>query len=224
MLRLTADSVDSCDVSPPASSMTELYVGTDDAFAGGAQLPRPVTGRAPGGTASRRRQKVLEWVVILVAGLFVAVAVRTSVLQAFYIPSESMVPTFEINDRVVVDKVSYRFGAVHRGSIVVFERPTRSDGSIKDLVKRVIAVGGDTVEARAGLVYVNGIAVPEPYLLVAASTQNLAMTTIPNHFLWVMGDNRQNSADSRVFGPIPVASVVGRVLVRAWPPSRLGLP
>jgi len=213
-------------MTPPANSRTELSVGSDAAVLGCRPVPllQPVLGRAPGGTASRRRQKVLEWLVILVAGLCVAVVVRTSLLQAFYIPSESMVPTFEINDRVVVDKVSYRLGGVHRGSIVVFERPARSTGSIKDLVKRVIAVGGDTVEARDGLVYVNDKALPEPYLRVAVSTLNLVKTTIPNHFLWVMGDNRQNSADSRVFGPIPVASVVGRVLVRAWPPSRLGFP
>ena len=223
-LRLTTYRADIASVTPPAISVTELFVGSDGASPDADADLRPVTGRSLAGTATRRRQKVLEWVVILAVGLCVAVVVRTSVLQAFYIPSESMVPTFEINDRVVVDKISYRVGDVHRGSIVVFERPTRTAGAIKDLVKRVIAVGGDTVEARNGVVYVNDSAVSEPYLRAPASTQNLAKTTIPNHFLWVMGDNRMNSADSRVFGPIPVGSVVGRVMLRAWPPTRVGFP
>lgn len=223
-VKLTTYRADIGSVTPPAISVTELFVGSDGASPDAEADLRPVTGRSLAGTATRRRQKVLEWVVILAVGLCVAVVVRTSVLQAFYIPSESMVPTFEINDRVVVDKISYRVGDVHRGSIVVFERPTRTAGAIKDLVKRVIAVGGDTVEARNGVVYVNDSAVPEPYLRAPASTQNLAKTTIPNHFLWVMGDNRMNSADSRVFGPIPVGSVVGRVVLRAWPPTRVGFP
>ena len=223
-LRLTTYRADIGSVTSPAISVTELFVGSDGASPDADADLRPVTGRSLAGTATRRRQKVLEWVVILAVGLCVAVVVRTSVLQAFYIPSESMVPTFEINDRVVVDKISYRVGDVHRGSIVVFERPTRTAGAIKDLVKRVIAVGGDTVEARNGVVYVNDSAVSEPYLRAPASTQNLAKTTIPNHFLWVMGDNRMNSADSRVFGPIPVGSVVGRVMLRAWPPTRVGFP
>ena len=223
-VKSTTYRADIGSVTPPAISVTELFVGSDGASPDAEADLRPVTGRSLAGTATRRRQKVLEWVVILAVGLCVAVVVRTSVLQAFYIPSESMVPTFEINDRVVVDKISYRVGDVHRGSIVVFERPTRTAGAIKDLVKRVIAVGGDTVEARNGVVYVNDSAVSEPYLRAPESTQNLAKTTIPNHFLWVMGDNRMNSADSRVFGPIPVGSVVGRVVLRAWPPTRVGFP
>ena len=217
---VTTHRADAVSVIPPTISVASPLLAADATAADAS----PVSGRQAG-AADRRPRRALEWLVIVVAGLSVALLVRTSVLQAFYIPSESMVPTFEIDDRVVVDKLSSRFRPIRRGSIVVFQRPARSvGGGTEDLVKRVIAMAGDTVEGRGGTVYLNGKALDEPYLRVAASTYNLPATTIGKGDLWVMGDNRDNSADSRVFGPIRVTSVVGRVVVRAWPPGRIGLP
>ena len=217
---VTTHRADAVSVTPPTISVASPLLAAEATVVDAS----PVSGRQAGAAVARRRRRALEWLVIVVAGLSVAVLVRTSVLQAFYIPSESMVPTFEINDRVVVDKLSSRFRPIGRGSIVVFQRPARSGGGTEDLVKRVIAVAGDTVETRDGTVYLNDRALDEPYLRVPASTNNLPATTLGRGDLWVMGDNRDNSADSRVFGPIRVTSVVGKVVVRAWPPGRIGLP
>jgi signal peptidase I len=152
--------------------------------------------------------------VVVVAAALVAIVVRTTMLQVFYIPSGSMEHTLEIGDKVVVDKLSHRLSGVHRGDVVVFRRPVNVEsGTIKDLVKRVIAVEGDTVEAVEGRVYVNDRLIDEPYLSAADSTRNLQRTTLGNGQLWVMGDNREFSSDSRVFGPITTDMVIGHARV-----------
>ena len=174
--------------------------------------------------APRRRigQEMLEWLVIVLAALTVAVVVRTTAVQAFYIPSESMVPTLRVDDRVLVDKLSYRFGAIHRGDVVVFERPPSGAVAARDLVKRVVGLAGDTVEARDGRVFVNGTELAENYLAAQGSTLNLPLTTVPRGFIWVMGDNRTNSGDSRVFGPVATKLVLGKARLRVWPLARIG--
>src|SRR5206468_495271 len=117
---------------------------------------------------SKKRQSGLrnatEWLVIIVGALLVAFVVKTFLVQAFYIPSGSMLPTLQEQDRVLVNKLSYDLHDVHRGDIVVFEGPEQAKGQIKDLIKRVIGLPGDTVEARDGAVYVNGQPIHEPYL------------------------------------------------------------
>jgi signal peptidase I len=213
-------------VNVPALAITKRASAVAQSLGGRSHRDAAASTEAPivAGRGRDRGRQWLEWVVITVAAMIVALVVRTSVLQAFYIPSESMVPTLNVNDRVLVNKLAYRFSTIDRGDVVVFERPNAAPGTHnpRDLVKRVIALGGDTVEAREGVVFVNGQPIDEPYVRVRGTTANLPLTTVPRDHLWVMGDNRTNSSDSRVFGPIAVTSVVGRAMVTVWPATRIG--
>jgi signal peptidase I len=163
-------------------------------------------------------RNIVEWVVILAGALVIAVLVKAFLFQAFFIPSGSMENTLQIHDHVLVNKLSYKLHDIHRGDIVVFERPPReADPNIKDLIKRVIAVEGDVVESRDNTMYVNDKPLVEPYRKSAENGLAVPRTTIAPGMVWVMGDNRTNSADSRVFGAIEAKSVVGRAFVRIWP-------
>jgi signal peptidase I len=161
----------------------------------------------------------------LVAALTVAIVVKTFLIQAFYIPSGSMEPTLRPGDRVLVNKLSYDLHPIHRGDIVVFRRPPSEAGdtTIRDLIKRVIGLPGDRIEARDGIVYINGQPLKEPYLPAGTVTTTLPLTTVPSGQYFVLGDNRGNSKDSRFIGPIPGHLIVGRAFVRVWPLSGLGL-
>ncbi len=164
---------------------------------------------------------LVEFLVILaVAFVLVFGFVRPFVLEAFRIPSESMVPTLLVGDRVFVNKFIYRFTEPERGDVVVFESV---NGGEEDLIKRVVGVAGDEVEVRNGTLLVNGEAREEPYL-----NRNLPFndsygpSEVPEGHVFVMGDNRANSADSRVFGPLPIENIEGEAFVRFWPPLRIG--
>jgi signal peptidase I len=162
--------------------------------------------------------------IIVTGALAVALLIKAFVLQAFYIPSESMKPTLLVKDRVVVNKLSYHFHEVQRGDIVVFSRPpAEDDPRVHDLIKRVIALPGETVESRDGQIKIDGRALREPYLMAQFSTVNVERQIVPPNHYWVMGDNRTNSKDSRVFGSIPRSLIVGRAFVRLWPLSSLSL-
>lgn len=168
-------------------------------------------------------QGIGEWVGIVLAALVVALLIKTFVAQTFYIPSGSMLHTLEINDRVVVNKLSYKVGSIHHGDIVVFKRPPKlTDHTTNDLIKRVIALPGDTIEARNGVVYLNGNALDEPYLQPGMRTDNLPQQKIKSGEVLVMGDNRINSQDGRVFGPISEDLIEGKAEFRIWPFSRFG--
>jgi signal peptidase I len=123
---------------------------------------------------------------------------------------------------VLVNKLSYKLHDIHRGDIVVFTKPKGEESDIKDLVKRVIALPGESVEGRDGHIYIDGKLLKEPYLPDGTETSTFGAQPVPSNSIWVMGDNRPASRDSRYFGPIPESSVVGRVFVRIWPPNRLG--
>lgn len=173
----------------------------------------------------------LEWIAILVGAVVVATIVKTFLIQAYYIPSLSMYPTLDKNHRVLVNKLSYDLHDVNHKDLVVFKRPGDPSGAggpcgsgsaPKELIKRVVAVGGETIELKDGAVMVNGIALDEPYTNNAVTT-NLTKQTIPRGFIFVMGDNRTNSCDSRVFGPVDEDTIVGRAFVRIWPFSRFDL-
>ncbi len=180
---------------------------------------------------------------LLLAALIVAVVIKTFVIQPFYIPSGSMIPTLEVDDRVMVSKVNDVFGEIERGEILVFENPYRvaEEESIPeavvrsvlealgirtspydDLVKRVVALGGEEIEIRDNQVLVDGFAVDEPYLQPGTSMPEFGPQVVPEGHLFMMGDNRNSSSDGRVFGPIPVEDVIGEAVIRIWPLDRLG--
>lgn len=179
---------------------------------------------------------------MVAVAVLVAFLVKTFVAQAFYIPSGSMIPQLEVNDRIVVSKLAYRLHSPHRGDVVVFDAPvprppdhssapvrvTRallgavglSAPSTEEYIKRVIGLPHERVEAHDGRVYVDGRELVEPYLPTGDDTADFGPVTVGDGELLVLGDNRGNSADSRTFGPIRRSTVVGRAVVRMWPPKR----
>jgi signal peptidase I len=174
-------------------------------------------------------QLVREWVTVLVVALVIAITVRTFILQQFYISGPSMEATMFQDDRVLVNKLSYRLHDIHRGDVVVFDRVT-VDGQIvqhDDLIKRVIALGGETIAIKNCMVFIDGKPLVEPYLndfdiaqSVVEDRCRVSMMDdmlIPEGQLFVMGDNRPQSFDSRMFGPIEQDLVVGRAFVIIWP-------
>ena len=178
--------------------------------------------------AAPRRSHVrrnIEWVVIVVVAVLSALLVKTFLIEAFYIPSGSMEPTLDIGDRVLVNKLSYHLHDVHRGDVIVFKRPPGVAGEprIKDFIKRVIGLPGDTIETRADAVYINGKKLPEKYLPTGMRTiPGIERQKVPPKHYWVMGDNRTNSSDSRFFRTITESSILGRAFIQVWPFSHFG--
>ena len=167
-------------------------------------------------------RNTLEWVVIAGGALLIALIIKTFLLQAFYIPSLSMASTLKVNDRVVVNKLRYHLHDINRGDVVVFESSPKGGPQTKDLIKRVIALPGETVEAHDGRIHINGTMLDEPYLGPAVQTSPFEEVTIPPDHYWVMGDNRPNSRDSKSFGAISESLVIGRAFVKEWPLTDLG--
>ena len=180
-------------------------------------------------------RNMLEWVAVIGGAIIIAVVVRTFILQTFWIPSPSMSPTLVENDRVLVNKLSYKFHDVNRGDVIVFERPPNEPPSeIKDLIKRVVALPGERVSVMDGKVSVDGRVLDEPYVKGLQTVLDSCPITyvpgidtkegfeVPNDNLLVMGDNRVNSHDGRCFGPIDEDLVVGRAFFLMWPPGHAG--
>lgn len=165
---------------------------------------------------------IVEWVAVIGGALAVALVIQAFLVQAFYIPSSSMEPTLDVGDRVLVNKLSYRLHDVNRGDLVVFERPDGGQSEIKDLIKRVIALPGETVEAREGTVVIDGRVLEEPYLAEDETVVDFAPVEVPDDHVFVMGDNRDDSRDSRTFGPIHEDEIVGRAFLRVWPLTGIG--
>jgi signal peptidase I len=175
------------------------------------------------------RRAMLEWGSVVAGALVLAILVRTFLFGAYYIPSPSMEPTLSIGDRIVVNKVSYRLHDVNRGDLVVFTPTgTAAAEGIDDLIKRVIGLPGETVTVADGRVLIDGGMLIEPYLADPFSTDDLqtvpwcldggmAKCTVPADHVFVLGDNRANSRDSRFFGPVPIDSIAGRAFARFWP-------
>lgn len=192
-----------------------------------------------------RKSLARELPVLILMALVLALLLKTFVVQAFFIPSRSMVPTLQNGDRILVNRLAYRFGDIHRGDVVVFTDPQANEdrgaigglahwfvdglgvASTEDFVKRVIGLPGDVIEIVDGSVFLNGQKIQEPYLNTNRDTSSFQPTTVPPGMLFVLGDNRAASGDSRFPPPegvgfVPVDHVVGKVAVIVWPPSRAG--
>ena len=192
---------------------------------------------AEGETAGRRAKKpsrsrtLLEYVVLAVVAVAVALLIQAFLVKPYRIPSESMENTLLIGDRVLVDRISWRFSEPVRGDIVVFHSPV--PGPV--LIKRIIGMPGDKISLSGGSVYVNGSKLDEPYVrtingkAVPSEPFDNGLPwslqqpyTVPAGSYFMMGDNRIDSGDSREFGPVPRAQLVGRAFARYWPPNRIG--
>jgi signal peptidase I len=209
----------------------------------------------PDDEPGKRRNPILrslgEMPGLIILSLVLAILIKTFLVQAFYIPSGSMENTLRINDRVLVSKVPYYFRDPKRGDIIVFEDPTPGKqpqrslvgGAVhwlfqgigfqkpdsEDFIKRVIGTPGDTVEGKNGHVYVNGVKISEPY--VKGTTSEFAKLKVPDDMYFVLGDNRQQSEDSRFglglralpsrpeIGFIPREDIIGKAWVVVWPTS-----
>jgi signal peptidase I len=174
------------------------------------------------------RKSLLELpVILLISFVLVFGFVRPVVASPFYVGSESMVPTLKVWDRVLINKLAYDLAEPGRGDIVLFEDPA---GGEDPLIKRVVGFSEDTLEIRNGVLFVNGERTNEPYLRRKPcvrgmpKTCSFGPTTVPKGHVFVMGDNRANSGDSRFFGPVPEEDLIGEALFRFWPPDRVGLP
>ena len=162
--------------------------------------------------------EILETIVLTLLIFFV---VQNFIAQPYQILQVSMEHTLEPGQYVLVDKLSPHFSDYKRGDVIVFEPPAgiQEDGQNIPFIKRVVAVGGDTVEVKDGTVWVNGAKLSEPYVFEGQSTDPITGQTVwkvPTGFLFVMGDHRQESQDSRAFGPIAKSTVIGRAWVRYW--------
>ncbi|MCA1727305.1 MAG: signal peptidase I [Actinobacteria bacterium] len=212
--------------------------------------PRPPDAPPPAGTKGDERPShplafLRELPVLLLVAFLLALIIKTFVVQAFFIPSQSMERTLQVGDRVLVNKIVYHLHPPRRGDVIVFEDPNPephaprsvlaavwdwlteglgvSASAEKDFIKRVIALPGETIEIRQGVVFVDGRELNEPYVGRLADTRDYPKTTVPADHLFVMGDNRPNSNDSRFsLGFIPEDRVIGRAFVLVWPPSRIG--
>lgn len=199
--------------------------------------------RVRGEKADATRAFWKELPVLIVVALVVAVLIKTFLVQAFFIPSASMRDTLLEGDRVMVNKLAFRFGDPGHGDVIVFDSPLSEESGGENilgaivrnvgealglstpdtaLIKRVIALGGDTIEIRGNAVYVNGSMVDEPYLADNVRMQDFGPLQVPAEHVFVMGDNRNQSEDSRRFGPVPESDIIGRAFVRVWPPGRWG--
>jgi signal peptidase I len=202
---------------------------------GPAEPPVGPPGEVPVAAPARQakddnwKRSAIEWTLVIVGAVVVALVIKVTTVQAFYIPSASMEPTLQVGDRVLVNKWSYRVHDVNRGDIVVFERPPGEDSNIKDLIKRVIGLPGETLTIEDNHVLINGKVLDEPYLPAGTLTQSVGThgcapadpCVVPEGEVFVMGDNRTNSKDSRYIGPIKESSIVGRAFLRIWPFTRL---
>src|SRR3954447_2779945 len=154
----------------PSSSADSPYSGPPVGIQEAESEPpaRPTPPAAPTTPSAKSKPTwavVFEWAILILCALTIALLIKTFLFQAFYIPSDSMVPTLKTHDRVIVNKLSYKLHPVHRGDIVVFKAPPNVDPAVKDLVKRVLALPGETVEGRPdGHIYINGKALNEKYL------------------------------------------------------------
>jgi signal peptidase I len=161
-------------------------------------------------------------IVCLAWGIALVLLLRAFVAEPFAVPSASMMPTLRPGDHVVVDKLAYRFGEPRRRDLIVFHQPQGGD---ELLLKRIVAVGGQLVGIEDGVLYVDRHPVREPFVdRRLVDSVYFGPVRVPRNAVFVMGDRREDSIDSRTFGAVPRALIVGRVDLRIWPPDSLGAP
>ncbi len=165
---------------------------------------------------------LVEWLGVVAVAVLLAMVLRTFVVHAHRIDSGLMEATLESSDRVLVNRLSYRLHGVERGDVVVFEHDLENTDT-RHLIKRVLALGGEEIEGVDGEIYVDGMRVDESsYLGVDVETEPFDAVVVPEGQVFVLGDNRDGSLDSRFFGPIPEDEITGRAFVIYWPLNRLG--
>ncbi|MFM7900083.1 MAG: signal peptidase I [Actinomycetota bacterium] len=187
----------------------------------------------PRSDAQRRSgwRQIREWVVVIVTAVIIATVLRTFVVQQFYIAGPSMETTLFGDDRVLVNKLAYRIGKPSRGDVIVFDRITVNGDTVQhdDLIKRVIGLPGETVEIRDCVVFIDGAALDEPWLSAEVTdtsfdpgtrcgTADAEPVEIGDNQVFLIGDNRPMSFDSRMFGPVSTDVIVGKAMVVIWPP------
>ena len=196
---------------------------------GSLTAPEPAAGEeAQNAAPAKHRRRVVLWiipmwvaevVVIVVAAFVLALLVQQFIVKPFAIPSPSMENTLLEGDRVLVNRLVYHFHPPARGDVIVFHPPGRVGSD--PFIKRVVAIAGDTIAVHDGQLYLNGVAQDEPYLKEPLIVGDYPETVIANGYVWAMGDNRNNSGDSRVFGPVPLKSIMGKAFAVYWPLKRI---
>jgi signal peptidase I len=170
----------------------------------------------------RRAGWLFDWAETIIVALVLALVIRAFFLQVFWIPSGSMEPTLDINDRIVVNKVAFHFRPPKRLEIVVFRQVPAIDKEKRDLIKRVMGLPGETLEVKEGIIYINNTAIEEKHAL-NQDQANFGPVAIPPDAYFVMGDNRPASADSRYWGFLPKKNLIGPAFLRIWPLTKFGL-
>lgn len=165
-------------------------------------------------------KEIKEWLLLLASAVAIALLLRTFIVEPRHVPTPSMVPTILVGDRLYVEKLTPRFGTLKRGMIITFQA-TEQTGHADHLVKRLIGLSGDTVEIREAQLYVNDKAVDEPYL-AEPMLSDFAKITVPEGKYFVLGDNRNNSLDSRAWGFVNNEDVKGQALFIYYPFSEMG--
>lgn len=183
--------------------------------------PKPADEQTPGW-----QKTLIENVRLVAIALTIAIFVRFFIAEPRFIPSPSMVPTLAVGDRLLIEKVSYHLHPPTRGDIVVFEPPPQLQEygyrASQAFIKRVVGLPGQQVKVSQGKVYVNGEALAERYILEAPQYE-MPLVTVPAGQLFVMGDNRNDSNDSHVWGFLPIENVIGRAALRFWPLEKAGV-
>lgn len=171
---------------------------------------------------TRKRSVVVEMAESILVAVILALVIRLFILEPFFIPSGSMLPTLEIGDRIIVCKFLYKYGFDDpaRGDVIVFRYPV--DPS-RNFVKRIVAVGGETVAVRDSKLYINGEVVPESYLPAGLNFEDFGPLYVPPGSYFVMGDNRNYSEDSRKWGFLDRDLIIGKALAIYWPLDRMGI-
>lgn len=171
----------------------------------------------------KKKSVLREWVETIIIALILALIIRTFIIQVFYIPSGSMEPTLLIRDRIVVSKFIYKFRDPKRMDVIVFRYPKQKPGEQKrDFIKRIIGLPGEKLFIKEGVVYINRKPVKETHPM-KKDDATYGPINIPEDKYFVMGDNRPNSADSRVWGFVPRKNIAGPAFIRIWPLTKIGL-